>query len=94
MATKARIAHTPGPWLVERNTVYGYGDNWTTLAQTDLCSGLPEAECRANAALIAAAPDLLAAAQAVLYHDERGQGTGYSEAMNALKAAIAKAGAQ
>jgi hypothetical protein len=46
---------TPRPWRAEQNTVYGYGDKWTTLAQTDLDSGLPESECRANAALIVAA---------------------------------------
>jgi hypothetical protein len=32
---------------------------------------------------------LEAAARAVLYHDERGQGTGYAEAMDALRAALA-----
>jgi hypothetical protein len=32
---------------------------------------------------------LEAAAKAVLYHDERGQGTGYAEAMDILRAALA-----
>ena len=37
---------------------------------------------------------LEAAARAVLYHDERGQGTGYAEAMDALRAALAMPPAQ
>jgi hypothetical protein len=45
------------------------------------------------ARLFVAAPGLLAAARSVLHHDERGQGIGYAEAMRALAAAVAKAGA-
>lgn len=52
---------------------------------------IPEDVARANAFLISAAPDLYTAGKAVLYHDERGQGIGYKEAMDALLAALNKA---
>ena len=41
-----------------------------------------------EAALRAEVARLVAAGVAVLYHDERGQGVGYAEAMDALEAAV------
>ena len=59
--------HTPGPWLLHHSTVYalnGRGLNrFSTLPQPGT---LQEAELLANAHLIAAAPDLLAALQGFL----------------------------
>ena len=80
---------TPGPW----KAVKSYGD-WSIYAG-DTYIAAPDAsesdEIEPNARLIAAAPDLLLAAKAIIYTDERGQGAGYAEAMQALVAAIAKA---
>ena len=93
--------HTPGPWKQHGCTVY-QNDNWKdgtnlggrlvarcyahTVPDTD-----PEdtiAEDAANARLIAAAPELLAALREIMAHEARYVGSlSYSTA----KAAIAKA---
>ncbi len=62
--------HTPGPWEAIPPSERGTGHNWTIRAGRDICvaeSGRwlhsdPHTESKANAQLIAAAPDLLAAA--------------------------------
>ncbi|MCH7910953.1 MAG: hypothetical protein IIB38_15230 [Candidatus Hydrogenedentes bacterium] len=61
--------HSPAPWEAIPPTANGTGHNWTIRAGHDICvaetgrwlHGDPHAESRANAYLIAAAPDLLAA---------------------------------
>ncbi len=71
---QTNAAHTPGPWEIteaankswqiarwSQRLSAGRGDTRTTLAEA---YGQTEAECNANARLIATAPDLLAA----LYH--------------------------
>ena len=73
-----KTAHTPGPWLTDRNSVHAgqiatvhhcLGNDWVEI-WTDKWTeegALDEAAQEANARLIAAAPELLAALQAVLH---------------------------
>jgi hypothetical protein len=96
--------HTPGPWAYRPAPwddwgVVRAGGSFICQAR-DPKVGDPDLDLHrrsgtdpweANARLIAAAPDLLLAAKAIIYTDERGQGVGYAEAMTALAAAIAKA---
>ena len=57
--------HTPGPWsLANGNDLQIDGPNGEAVAWTETCVGIERD--RANARLIAAAPDLLAACMAVL----------------------------
>jgi len=86
------MRHTPGPWWVE-----GPGEGievHDTFGRTASVWGehAPDSEAWANAHLIAAAPELLAAAR--LANQELldiGQGSSGSPALGALWAAIAKA---
>ena len=91
--------HTPGPWLTDRNNVHTgqiatvyhcIGNDWIEI-WTDkwLETGLGEGEQEANARLIAAAPDLLAALQSVLSNSLDSQGL--ADAHKQARAAIAKA---
>ena len=66
--------HTPGPWVVTGPNIrsdHSEGPGWASallfVQQNPFANcERDEAEWRANAALVAAAPDLLAAAQAAL----------------------------
>lgn len=64
------MMHTPGPWTVDPKTLAVYAPDRhghaaaVRVAQRGLAP-LPTNELRANAALVAAAPDLLAALQLV-----------------------------
>lgn len=72
------MAHTPGPWDYDADSqeVFGttekYGSGWIARVVGNDSDGrpLPDAERLANARLIAAAPELLAACKA-LAHDIR-----------------------
>jgi hypothetical protein len=82
--------HTPGPWHTQGCTIYA-GKN--RVAQTwDTCDDLPTPTMEADADLIAAAPEMLAALQAALvavrYLDEH-EGAGCL--LDQVRAAIAKA---
>lgn len=64
---------TPGPWLIsseDRAFVYALGDEGTNSFWAHVLTAGPERvsreECAANARLIASAPDLLEALQAVV----------------------------
>lgn len=102
--------HTPGPWIYEpesqdyRNAPYmvwtSKGPGYGTIAETNPTGLLPTSpdEQAANARLIAAAPDLLAACQEALTAiDEAYQATGHvkiaktSKQRLRIEAAIAKA---
>lgn len=65
METKERVSYTPGPWKVAPDsgtTVYGDDDGAVRTVVADTCArGKPDEQERADARLIAAAPDLLAA---------------------------------
>jgi len=66
--------HTPGPWAIfetlrhrEEGTVGIYGNESVLVADVQIWRGvMPQAESEANARLIAAAPDLLAACIAAI----------------------------
>ena len=84
--------HTPGPWKAEKFCVWG-GDKYVAATQT----GILEEEQQANAALIAAAPELLENLKRCVdslehwfwrYGDPEGAN---SQMMKNARAAIAKA---
>ena len=99
--------YTPGPWTHEGRFVVAYGENGanicaiseprasSTVGYTELTRNSKDGqEAYANARLIAAAPDLLAAARDAIVALEDGEGLGFQggdEAYAALKQAIAKA---
>lgn len=96
----ANVQHTSGPWKANSGaTVYVAGDEWETLSSGRtirkrvahaLGNSIPEVE--ANARLIAAAPELLAALEMV---ERRWESTEYHsptrEEMEQVAAAIVKA---
>ena len=94
--------HTPGPWLTDRNNVHTgqiatihhcLNNDWVEI-WTDKWAdtGLGEAEQEANARLIAAAPELLEACQAINALDPQESSTGdWNEAFKLIAAAITKA---
>lgn len=99
------IAHTPGPWhramcnpedgeitrVIESNVAVKAG--WNTVVA--LCGNPDNLEAIANANLIAAAPDLLAACEGVLdsifERMSENNRAGYRDEEAMLRAAIAKA---
>lgn len=95
-----KTKHTPGPWTVNRATLQVRAE-YTSGGETsfDIIAELPaeyatESECEANAALIAAAPDLLEAAiacaeySALTWSDDPDNEPGF---FKDLRDAIAKA---
>ena len=83
-------AHTPGPWDVPNKSVKIRGCNFLATVHWD------DDEAEANARLIAAAPDLLAALEAVTaclrgFHAADDFGPLDDEAIDAALDAIAKA---
>ena len=87
------ITHTQGPWWFDdyNYIVVGSRETCVTIAEID-CSILRKAEREANAHLIAAAPDLLAACEAMAAQLGGGDSfTQWEEAKARLLAAIAKA---
>jgi hypothetical protein len=87
--------HTPGPWLarMEDHTIF-VGTGTQNVAEV-IPDTMDEAELRANARLIAAAPDLLAALQTLLadmeaeYRDRNGDAD--HDGMDKARAAVAGA---
>lgn len=80
-------AHTPGPWTADIPYIHA-GDTEENLAEC-LGEGMSD-ELWANARLIAAAPDLLAALKAMAGHKCVGRGC-FNVAHEAAVAAIARA---
>jgi hypothetical protein len=86
---QAIAAHTPGPWTSEANS-FMICDADGFIAK--VAGNNPnDAEVRANARLIAAAPELLAECEDVLDHLERMAGAATSPYVSGLRAVIAKA---
>lgn len=83
-------SHTPGPWTVRGPTGYL---NQTAIDPAIGCAYGSGDEVQANAALIAAAPELLEALVAILPHyegmTEDGWGENYAEAKRLIAAAHA-----
>ena len=69
--------HTPGPWKIERHYSPGYknisAEKHTALAQVVWCMEDEDRspECEANAHLIAAAPELLEALEALVLDESK-----------------------
>ena len=100
------MSHTPGPWYVVTGPPNGVAVHWSLDGQicplrwTDGLRPDVEARVMADARLIAAAPELLAALrecleQLVAYEEQRWLGDGPADAgrpdIKAARAAIAKA---
>lgn len=98
MSTK-HTPHTPGPWTMHPRFDDGAEVRapvaWCSVASTHDASGsqiIDAAEARANARLIAAAPDLLAALEeAIRDHDDFEDGRLSGNTVATMYAAIAKA---
>lgn len=62
-----KAQHTPGPWQIQRGVPIGFGLVASAGLRQKIVSaeGVSDSEADANARLIAAAPDLLAALQAI-----------------------------
>lgn len=84
------MTHTPGPWEIELvapsyNVGYrfhiwpGGRGGWMIAAITNASKSSEDSRCEANARLIAAAPDLLEAAEAALVTLEDEYGANYCE---------------
>lgn len=92
------MTHTPGPWRVDkRGEVSVQGPDSFMVADCEILSIRPNAptgeRCRANARLIAAAPDMLAALRdIVLFCEEHIPRT--SRAITRARSAISKAEGQ
>jgi hypothetical protein len=82
--------HTPAPWEAHGFEIWAYGERIA-----DTITGVNFDEDRANARLMAAAPDLLKALQAFkkasLGEDFDGWHEKYDEAVSLARAALAKA---
>lgn len=81
--------HTPGPWFVHDRWYIGTTPTGETHAEVKCCAAVPhtrEQEHEANARLIAAAPDLLAALKGVLRVADR-----KTDEFDAARAAIIRA---
>lgn len=94
--------HTPGPWIVEDGSSLVTGGDGNSIADVIGGSGLgfldenDNAECLANARLIEAAPDLLAACLRWKANLDQGLGYDYDlqfsdDDVRVLEAAITKA---
>jgi hypothetical protein len=93
--------HTPGPWHIEEITPSDFHDCYILgapngvyddIIATVQCTDLPQ--CMADARLIAAAPDLLAALQDIVQASDANNGDSLMNAIQAAEAAIAKATGQ
>ncbi len=89
--------HTPGPWHLNGTSAWAdsckdRGSIFTCQLRTG--THIPADQNEANARLIAASPDLLAACKTALYWAEHPNGTAYPErdqGLQNVRAAIAKA---
>ena len=93
---KHRPAHTPGPWDVEPKGSRHFvdGADGLTVAYLDRAGVRERSEIEANALLIAAAPELIEALEAVLpdlEHYVATHGPGPDKRLAIARAAIAKA---
>lgn len=67
------VKHTPGPWLIEGNTVYALSKHDINIFDAEVHAGYGDDDhklssdiLQANAHLIAAAPDLLASLEEII----------------------------
>ena len=83
--------HTPGPWVEKYGTLYGSNGEKVVCSSNGLAFGSVNSwpDAAANARLIAAAPELLEALQAIISDMDSEFGTDYD--YNKARAVIAKA---
>lgn len=95
-----KTKHTPGPWHIQDNTAEPYGQlrvDSSTRGSVAICYTVEKgesrtpAECIQNAQLIAAAPELLRALEFAKNELHYHPATRNSEALEVVRAAIAKA---
>lgn len=86
-----KTQHTPGPWTAHGTVVNQEGERFEYPVATTGISPVPTEEAFANARLIAAAPELLAACQRALTVLCEYDFDPYTDAGDILRAAIAKA---
>ena len=86
---KHQSKHTPGPWKANGRIIEKY-DTGMGIGAFPIASVLRGYKQEENAALIAAAPELLEAAKWVLLEIANGHGA-HGEPESALRAAVAKA---
>jgi hypothetical protein len=92
-------AHTPGPWACHDKAAYGLAITTGNIAAQNIASvqayvGLTHTQARANARLIAAAPDMLAQLQgwaALMDPASPDYDPAFAPGLDAIRAAIAKA---
>lgn len=94
MKTKAKAAHTPGPWIVngdfvEHREKLGSVETAATIARCDYIG--PIGMRKANADLIAAAPELLSICKELVVKDFQDIGNDGFRLWEELEAAIRKA---
>ncbi len=85
---------TPGPWVYSFESVDPEWAVITTKGGAVICNVNAGHRQEANARLIAAAPELLAALQGLLHNTLSNQSAKGQEAVRAARAAIAKANGQ
>ena len=79
-------SHTPGPWQLGSSKVAIWGSDGSVVADAWESNDRPDKECEANARLIAAAPDLLAALKSAR-HGLEAAGMGCSRVIAAINKA-------
>lgn len=79
------MQHTPGPWTVVGSSIEWSADNETVATITDHETMTPRQA--ANAALVAAAPAMLEALQAIVCHEHGLQKFRLEKALAAIRAA-------
>lgn len=87
MSTQAKAAHTPGPW----NAIGGNVWDSRAIVATGSWEHRSESEREANARLIAAAPEMLAALRLILASGPLANGMRDDGAMDQAREAVAKA---
>ena len=89
MSATEKATHTPGPWESKQESAYVPAQVWADGRQLAEVYGEDRATRAANARLIAAAPELLEALEALLIGHE--EGATPSEWFEQARAAIRKA---
>ena len=99
----AETKFTPGPWVADYHGSRGHIKSVPTDSKPGVtptptvcrydytAPSISNESKKANAHLIAAAPELYEALSGLLYHDENGIGEGYDEVIEAARLALTKA---
>lgn len=89
------VKYTPGPWMKSTHGGISKYSIWSSsgqhIADTNTTKSIGFERCAANASLIAAAPDLLEALQALMDDNSALDGMYWADCCDKARAAIAKA---